>query len=255
MAPSIHAARVDFRPVDDYDMAYSLALTDHYFALETLRDIGGAIPEHAGRACHQSKRSKCLRPFATRVSSASLGSAAQARRQRGRTRQQRRSPPSLRGCSVDGPKRSIFVFLTSLSCGWDGIGRGNHRTRTLQAGGAGAARSWAMPWRWGGPPRGGGRYARARRSAGRGSRDCAPGGRSSTCRRSARQPAATRTAFPMAGIFSDDRLHCGHKRPRSVGRFVGRPQRKCGHDRRTCPGARRSMARPPGNGRYAKPIR
>jgi hypothetical protein len=27
-------------------MAYSLALTDHYFALEVLREIGGAIPEH-----------------------------------------------------------------------------------------------------------------------------------------------------------------------------------------------------------------
>jgi hypothetical protein len=33
-----------FRPVDDYDMAYSLALSDHYFALETLRQIGSAIP-------------------------------------------------------------------------------------------------------------------------------------------------------------------------------------------------------------------
>lgn len=35
-----------FCPVDDYDMVYSLALTDHYFDLATLREIGGAIPEH-----------------------------------------------------------------------------------------------------------------------------------------------------------------------------------------------------------------
>jgi hypothetical protein len=35
-----------FRPVDDYDMAYSLALTDQYFALDTLREIGAAIPKH-----------------------------------------------------------------------------------------------------------------------------------------------------------------------------------------------------------------
>jgi hypothetical protein len=35
-----------FRPTDDYDMAYSLAVTDHYFALETLREIGAAIPRH-----------------------------------------------------------------------------------------------------------------------------------------------------------------------------------------------------------------
>jgi hypothetical protein len=34
-----------FRPVDDYDVAYSLALTDHYFALETLREIGAALPK------------------------------------------------------------------------------------------------------------------------------------------------------------------------------------------------------------------
>jgi hypothetical protein len=34
-----------FRPVDDYDKAYSLALSDHYFALDTLREIGGAIPK------------------------------------------------------------------------------------------------------------------------------------------------------------------------------------------------------------------
>ena len=34
-----------FRPVDDQELAYSLALTDHYFALETLREIGRAIPE------------------------------------------------------------------------------------------------------------------------------------------------------------------------------------------------------------------
>jgi hypothetical protein len=31
--------------VDDYDKAYSLALSDHYFALDTLREIGGAIPK------------------------------------------------------------------------------------------------------------------------------------------------------------------------------------------------------------------
>src|SRR5687768_15123348 len=35
-----------FHPVNDYDMAYSLALTDHYFSLETLREIGAAIPRH-----------------------------------------------------------------------------------------------------------------------------------------------------------------------------------------------------------------
>jgi hypothetical protein len=34
-----------FSPVDDQDLAYSLALTDHYFALETLREIGRAIPD------------------------------------------------------------------------------------------------------------------------------------------------------------------------------------------------------------------
>lgn len=34
-----------FRPTEDRDMAYSLALTDHYFAVETLQKIGAAIPE------------------------------------------------------------------------------------------------------------------------------------------------------------------------------------------------------------------
>ncbi|MGH7232942.1 MAG: hypothetical protein ACREJU_16525 [Nitrospiraceae bacterium] len=35
-----------FRPVDDYDFAYSLALSDHYFTLEALREIGAAIPKN-----------------------------------------------------------------------------------------------------------------------------------------------------------------------------------------------------------------
>jgi hypothetical protein len=35
-----------FRPVGECDLAYSLALTDHFLPLKTLREIGAAIPEH-----------------------------------------------------------------------------------------------------------------------------------------------------------------------------------------------------------------
>lgn len=34
-----------FRPIDDLDMAYSLALTDHHFTAETLKEIGAEIPQ------------------------------------------------------------------------------------------------------------------------------------------------------------------------------------------------------------------
>jgi hypothetical protein len=46
--------------------------------------------------------------------------------------------------------------------------------------------------------------------------------------------------FPMIG-------YTVIRRPRSVGRSFGRPQRKCRDDQRTCASARRSMARPAGN--------
>jgi hypothetical protein len=50
----------------------------------------------------------------------------------------------------------------------------------------------------------------------------------------AREPAATRTALPISGIYSDDRLNCPQRRVVSIGRPVGRSQWKCRDDQRTC---------------------
>ena len=54
-----------FRPVDDHDMAYSLALTDHYFALETLQEIGGAIPAHGRPSLPPEQEKQMLATIST----------------------------------------------------------------------------------------------------------------------------------------------------------------------------------------------
>jgi hypothetical protein len=46
-------------PVDDCD-ACSLALTDHYFALETLREIGRSMPERGGPSLPPEQEERLL---------------------------------------------------------------------------------------------------------------------------------------------------------------------------------------------------
>jgi hypothetical protein len=54
------------------------------------------------------------------------------------------------------------------------------------------------------------------------------------------RPVRRRRGFPLsdgpiAGIFSWTRLHCGHRRPRFLGRRFAPPLRKCRDDQRTYP--------------------
>jgi hypothetical protein len=90
-----------FRPVEEHDLAYSLALTDCYFALQALRQIGAAMPEHGRPSLPPEQEEQML---VTIRSSASWGSAAQRRRQ------ERRAAPSLRGCLVEDSRSEARVM-------------------------------------------------------------------------------------------------------------------------------------------------
>jgi hypothetical protein len=63
-----------------------------------------------------------------------------------------------------------------------------------------------------------------------------------------REPGATCTVPPIAGIFSDDRLDCAQRPAEPSAVSSADHSGKCRHDQRTCPPARRSVARRPGNG-------